>query len=1105
MKTNNTHSNRFYKNLLYCFVLFIMLHVVAAEKSRRLMSRRLMNKRASTTSECHFKGDDFVYNEGGGVVGKEFFMGKMFSRCNKITYHYPHWDVKDWCIRQTSGRYQRHWVGKYLLRCQRSRPETLKYPACDCNGCPKYFVVERTRTMCRRRMKKGRGSCFPDSSYTYPTLTCACDKNCLHREEAKKAREEEAAKSRRARQTQQQQIDENEKRLDNAHKRADEIIKSIGLSNKRADEIMKVVDTSKTKADEVHAAANGQHAKLKRMWASEDVRIKYEKLRASRVKDDALANQNDCANEKAKLMTVFSTVALKEEVDENTCINRNRDELIEAFCNFRSDFDTVLEQRGLNNSKHYWPNICCKDVEPKTFDCNCYLERYEDLRTAYGSDCKKAREHWKNHGEKEGRDPSCKDPCRHPGIMREKIVPFALTQGGPITFGNLYGEVKDVLKKDGYLHKGMINVLKDIGSTGKSKELSKTINAMFDEASLCGPRTFRSPQKEESMMCQLFYPYKHMLSMFHNALVDVASEKTTSFLQVMEARRLNGEKQQPMSAMLQRKQSAINANGAKIAQLEKANEARSKKTDEKLFGRLKSWLVSFVKNDDTLRGKDGKDGVDGKKGDKGDTGSAGTGLTLKTFRIGHQYNKGDYVFAKAKDRQHNSMFIAERNFKAKKEPSNDLDNWDEFTAPRGPKGDAGRDGKDGVDGKDGKDGADGKDGKDGVDGKKGDKGDTGSAGKDGRDGVDGKDGRDGNDGLGLHLRKFQINTNYVEGDYVFAKSTKGNHNTMFVAEKKFKAAKVPSKDLGNWEEFEAPKGDKGESGRMGERGAQGAAGQKGPKGDAGRDGKDGVDGKDGKDGKEGKDGKDVTVKPMSPKIKEALDQRSAAVKKNVKSTKVIEMMKSKARTSNDGTSTCPRVTGVNPDQLDKYKQMFCPPYRHLDLEQGDAANVAMVYVEDDINPKNKGAIAKLKRDAKYIVDDGCSSPLFTAKDISLQEIAVNAKQEREWVALVQLDSRSENGYLQNELAHCKNLDYVPQTRVSVGVEVREPKICTKEVCSILKCQIQSYQCGWKYVPAKHYHTKEALEYTVDMTGTTYELKTGHGGRRRLLMQHKSGC
>ena len=57
----------------------------------------------------------------------------------------------------------------------------------------------------------------------------------------------------------------------------------------------------------------------------------------------------------------------------------------------------------------------------------------------------------------------------------------------------------------------------------------------------------------------------------------------------------------------------------------------------------------------------------GDKGEKGDKGDAGTGLTLRKFKLGQSYKKGDYVFAKAKrGHHHNSMFIAENDFTAEK-------------------------------------------------------------------------------------------------------------------------------------------------------------------------------------------------------------------------------------------------------------------------------------------------------------------------------------------------------------------------------------------------------------------------------------------------------
>ena len=42
-----------------------------------------------------------------------------------------------------------------------------------------------------------------------------------------------------------------------------------------------------------------------------------------------------------------------------------------------------------------------------SYDCNCYLNRYNDLRQAFGTDCAQAWNHWQTHGKGENRNPSC--------------------------------------------------------------------------------------------------------------------------------------------------------------------------------------------------------------------------------------------------------------------------------------------------------------------------------------------------------------------------------------------------------------------------------------------------------------------------------------------------------------------------------------------------------------------------------------------------------------------------------------------------------------------------------------------------------------------------
>ena len=155
--------------------------------------------------------------------------------------------------------------------------------------------------------------------------------------------------------------------VDNIHSQTKEIMKKRlkCKMHKRADEIMKKIDLSDTKAAEVHAMSSGQIDKLKRMWVEEDIRNRYYKFRKQREKEDRKANENYCKVEREGHVTVFSAIRLEngdEVASAALCIEKNRDQLIGAFCNFRNDFDTLLKNANLKNSAHYWPNLCCKDL-----------------------------------------------------------------------------------------------------------------------------------------------------------------------------------------------------------------------------------------------------------------------------------------------------------------------------------------------------------------------------------------------------------------------------------------------------------------------------------------------------------------------------------------------------------------------------------------------------------------------------------------------------------------------------------------------------------------------------------------------------------------------
>ena len=86
----------------------------------------------------------------------------------------------------------------------------------------------------------------------------------------------------------------------------------------------------------------------------------------------------------------------------------------------------------------------------------------------------------------------------------------------------------------------------------------------------------------------------------------------------------------------------------------------------------------------------------------------------------------------------------------------------------------------------------------------------------------------------------------------------------------------------------------------------------------------------------------------------------------------------------------------------------------------------------------------LQKSLRYdIVDNGCpTSPLFTADDISIQQVAMDTLgKEKEWVAVVHLNTEDKNGYLQSELKHCKSRNYLIGTKVTVKAYVDVDGCC----------------------------------------------------------------
>jgi hypothetical protein len=261
-----------------------------------------------------------------------------------------------------------------------------------------------------------------------------------------------------------------------------------------SDTLEKTLALLKTRLDKEKEINNEQVYRTARLHATQTIRQKYKELMERRAKTDGEIETNYCKEEREAGTVVFPAIEVSEEIeniDDTTCIDTNRDELLKAFCNvFRPKLDTLLISQGITKkARAFFPNICCKERRGPNLE-------------------------------------NCTDPNNK--IPREKIIPFALSQGGPYSRQNLYAEVNEALKWDGYLHQGMRDVLAELP---RASALGERINVFFQEISMCGPRILQEPGVDgEISLCQLFVPYTHVLAQFHTELA--AFYQQPSFLEV---------------------------------------------------------------------------------------------------------------------------------------------------------------------------------------------------------------------------------------------------------------------------------------------------------------------------------------------------------------------------------------------------------------------------------------------------------------------------------------------------------------------------------------------------------------------------------------------
>jgi hypothetical protein len=224
------------------------------------------------------------------------------------------------------------------------------------------------------------------------------------------------------------------------------------------------------------------------------------------------------------------------------------------------------------------------------------------------------------------------------------------------------------------------------------------------------------------------------------------------------------------------------------------------------------------------------------------------------------------------------------------------------------------------------------------------------------------------------------------------------------------------------------------------------------------------------------------------------------------------------------------------NELEKYQDEFCPIVSKgkgaVEIDKIDLVefskrdiieNVAVHYLGkdplglNDVDTKKffkKLTTLSINGKLRYDVDDyGCQeAPLFRAEDISIQQIPIVDK--KAWVAVVKLNSKERNGYMQTELRNCHLRSYLPGAKVTVKAYKDVDSCCEgnpdyKECLKSEKCQGKGKLEKVYLEPDDGEKLRKEIQYkkTVIVKGNWFKVETSKRGktlnmhRRQLLQEH----
>jgi hypothetical protein len=752
---------------------------------------------------------------------------------------------------------------------------------------------------------------------------------------------------------------------------------------------------------------NDLSIKNSRLWQKEQIRLQHDKLMQQRKSNDDKKEKESCENELKKGTVIFPAVEISNEVEkieDTTCIDTNRDELLKSFCSFTSDLDNLFQIQNIDEeAKTFWPNICCKERRDITLE-------------------------------------ACADS--NGKIERTNIIPFALSQGGNYSRHNLYVEVTETIKKEGYLHKGMIDLLNSLKQVdAKHKESAITaVNSFFNEVSLCGPRIIDAPDdKDNRKLCQLFVPYHHTMKRFYSAIEVFFHEP-------------------------------LHMQGAKIAQTSIVPN---------LDGASNSFIQTNSKIDVKLAATNcackGTMVISGLKQAGDDCGKHGYGYNW-CWTVGNECGPSDSnnwkkcTPAVTIAAQVNKPSETKAPNCACKDTAGGINVGDDC-------------GKHGygynwcytVDDKCGPD--------DSTNWKKCEIDHAATEMAQNTEEIKTKAAESQSKLTNTGLSKDDVKSMIAEAT-VSLKSELQTERTLLQNSKiQIAALQSKSASLENKLRSNGPTMENIVEEHINTL-----------KSEINTELTDAVT-------------DDSVKKQLVQRQKHRLGKHKTA---SIKSIGSIMQLKPKFKSKNE---TC---TGGNdlfgPTELASMKNSHCIGYKHLDLSSREIKNVAIHYLHNELSEtmlNNSKYMNTLATALRYDVQDtSCPSKLFEAKDISIQQVNMDTLgNKKEWVAVVNLNTKDTNGYLQSELPYCKARGYLIAAKAQIKAYVDDDGCCDG-VKDYNKCKVKDDgKCKQKLIELKDQRDKPYSKDVI-LTGTNYMVKDtsmmDRRRRRRLLQDGNAG-